>query len=169
MEKVLRDDLKSRALEAAAQAVGQKVDYRFQSWAKFVTGVNMAKSNGYAFDGEWLNDGTVEILPVRYVVLASFAHGSRRYNTREYVAMIYDAAEDAFHLPEPLIHTDDRKPGWALRIRDAVSQLLSETMAQNTDAWEKTPQGRLAVLLRDRGHEIPDNIREELQSILEAM
>jgi len=97
-------------------------DTRFRSWAKFVTAVDTSKVNGYAFKGEFVEDGTVEVEIKPQVFLIMTTNGSRKYQTQHYSVVTMDAVGT---LALTNIYTTDEERGWALRIRDKVAALVA--------------------------------------------
>lgn len=100
---------------------GDEQDDRFNNWAKVVTGVEQKTDNGYDFVGRFVNRGTVEIEPKRTVYLVASTNGSRKYNTTTYRIILLDPNSGFVRTD---ISTDNSTPGWALRIRDQVKELL---------------------------------------------
>lgn len=99
---------------------GEDPDTRFSNWAKEVVDIAQA-NNGYAFVGSWVPQGTVEIERRAAVYLVATTHGSRKHQTTTYrIVRMTEVGEWV----RTDITTDDRTPGWALRIRDQVRGLL---------------------------------------------
>ncbi len=131
-------------------------DHRWKHWIKEVAKVDTSKSDGYAFEGPFVKDGTVEIEIKPTLYLVASETGSAKYHSCDYRVVAMDAQGD---LSKTEIGTDG-EPGWALRIRDQVAALLksiSETPA--------APTLREAVeeLLR----EASDSDLEAVKSLLE--
>lgn len=96
--------------------------YGSQSWIKTVTAVN-GKSNGYCFEGDFLGKGDIEI-EIKYTVfLAKTQSGSRNGNSGDYFVILMD---DLGKLHCTDFGTDDRSPGWALRLRDTIRSLIEK-------------------------------------------
>lgn len=110
-------------------------DTRFTSWIKCVDAVNTDVTNGYAFDGPFVDRGTVEVEVKPRVFLAATARGSRQYHTTTYNVVVMDG-DGALSLSP--IKTTDKEKGWALRIRDQVAALLDE-LAKEQGTTEQTP------------------------------
>lgn len=110
-------------LFATVATLGDSQDRRFTAWAKEVTAVDITKTNGYAFVGPFINRGSVEIelKPTLFIVMT--CAGSMKYHTETYRVVTMDAEG---HFTPTDIYTTDSKPGWALRIRDTVADLLTE-------------------------------------------
>ena len=112
-----------KLIGVACDAVGHKQDYRFRPWVKTVDSVDREKSDGYCFNGKFINDGTTEIEVKPRLFLVMTSSGSRRYQQQHYNVI---AMDEFGNLSATNIHTDNNKPGWALRIRDATAALLKE-------------------------------------------
>jgi len=112
-----------------AEQKGIKKDNRFKAWVKVITHVNTSKANGFAFEGKFVNEGTVE-LPDRYhLILASCTTGSRKYRTQHYFVLVLNSDG---HLELTDIYTNTESgAGWALRIREQVAGLLNELTERN--------------------------------------
>lgn len=99
------------------------MDSRFSgNWIKRITAVDTAKANGYAFEGEWVRDQTVEISRQNAVYLIAGTSGSRKYATTKYVVVTQRG--DKLEKTDISASSNDR--GWALIIRDRVAQLITE-------------------------------------------
>ncbi len=109
------------------EAVGDKQDPRFRGWAKTVDRVDSNATNGYAFVGDFVKSGTIEVEVAPRVYLVKTVYGSRKYQTQTYSVVTMNAQGD---LTATDITTTDATHGWALRIRDQVAQLLQELQGQ---------------------------------------
>lgn len=99
----------------AISALG--IDHRFRHWIKEITGVDQTKSNGYMFEGQFLNDHLVEIDRRDRIFLAAATHGSWKYQTTHYrVVLLLDGK-----LEQTDFYTDNRDRGWALKLREPVT------------------------------------------------
>lgn len=128
-----------RELEKEALAAsGLPLDHRFKKWVKWVDAVDLKGQDGYAFKGELVKSGTVEVEVGRpRILLVAATSGSAKYQTTHYRALRFEA--DGTLTPTD-VKTDNGKDGWALRIRDAVARLVADcaTPAQETDLdWLK--------------------------------
>lgn len=75
------DDLPKRALALCEIPT----DSRFKTWAKWVNSVDPSKNNGFAFVGDFIKDGTIEVaVEQSRVILCAAVSGSRRYQTTTY-------------------------------------------------------------------------------------
>lgn len=141
MTKQVREDFLQEVLEASRE----ERDYRFKSWAKWVDSVNPAVTDGYAFQGTFINAGTIEIeVGEERLILVSTASGSHKYQVRYYRIVALKANGT---LEWSWIGTDDRTKGWALRIRDEIAASLAELQGQTAPAEPVvTPADVLAYL-----------------------
>jgi len=134
------------------EAAGDKRDYRFQSWAKTIERVDQSATNGYAFVGDFVRSGTVEveIAPRAYLVMTTA--GSRQYQTATYRVVVMDAAGA---LAATDIVTTSATPGWALRIRDRVAELLQALQQQEApDPLADVETDALIAELARRGYTV---------------
>lgn len=103
---------------------GLEFDNRFGSWSKEVTGIDRRESNGFMYDGSLITDGTQELFKNDYrVFLVAATTGSRKYNTTNYQVVVL---EDGKLFKTDVTDNDD-KPGWALRMRAGIEELLKVT------------------------------------------
>ena len=99
-------------------------DRRWKHWAKEIIAVDQTKTNGYAFDGDFVQSGDVEIdVSKTRVYLVCSETGSNRYRTNAYQVVKMNAG-GKFEWVD--ISTTDETRGWALRIRDDVANLLAD-------------------------------------------
>ena len=113
-------------LYATVAAEGDEKDHRFTAWCKYVDAVDKAKTNGYCLVGDFIRDGTVEIASKPRLFLVMTASGSMKYHVATYRIVQMDADGT---LEATGICTTDKIHGWALRLRDAVADLLTELAA----------------------------------------
>ncbi len=103
-------------------------DARHKNWAKIVENVDETKSNGWAFDGEFIAAGGVQDVPVGSVLMVYGEKGSRANPQIE--AKVFVANGDG-----TLSHEQSASGrAWARTLRDRVSELL-------TDPMQQTPSG----------------------------
>jgi len=145
------DNLRNELLNVAQEMTGERRDSRFKDWAKSIAKVNRKATNGYAFDGDWVNDGTIELELKPRVFLVAFTHGSRKYNVTEYAIVTMDANGE-LHPTE--IKTDSGASGWALRIRDIVADLLDSMIAQDE---KPAARDRFLTIIKGRFPELTEN------------
>ena len=93
-------------------------DHRRKHWAKVVYEVDPAKSSGWAFVGDFVNDGGIQDVPAGSVLLAYGETGSRTNPHPE--VRVYSVNPDA------TISIEGEASGraWARTIRDTVERLL---------------------------------------------
>jgi len=106
-------------------------DDRLKSWRKRVVAVDRTKSNGYAFEGEWLRAGRDIELPEGAIVLMFDEVGSRR-NHEAHVRVCRVAAGAVF-IDTDWRHTEYQGlelvaeatgQNWALDVRDQTAEML---------------------------------------------
>ncbi len=103
-------------------ASGLSYDHRWNSWTKEITGIDRHQKNGYMFEGDWVAKGTVELDEnERRVFLLASMTGSNKYRATDYQVV---ELVDGKLVKHDDLHDDDDKPGWALRMRDGISELL---------------------------------------------
>lgn len=115
---------KEELIKVACEAVGHQQDHRFQPWAKFVNLVNESEKNGFAFEGDFINDGTSEIAILPRVFLVKTSSGSVKYQIEYYNVILMDAEGN---LSASDVSTTGPERGWALRIRSDVARLVART------------------------------------------
>lgn len=93
-------------------------DHRRKHWAKVVYGVDETKSSGWAFVGDFINDGGIQDVPAGSVLLAYGETGSRANPHPE--ARVYTVN------PDSTLSLEGEASGraWARTIRDTVERLL---------------------------------------------
>lgn len=119
---VIFEDLLQTLFDLCAQQ-GASRNERLTSWAKRVTAVNTAHDNGFAFEGEFVKAGTVHVTPPFPCVYLVAVTDGRRHKVTEYLVFTFDGTDFKF----TGLRTDNRKPGWALRLREGVASLLEST------------------------------------------
>jgi hypothetical protein len=99
-------------------------DRRWKQWAKALTGVDCSKSNGYAFEGQFINEGTRE-LPVGTLVLYFGECGSR---SRRTVDVCVTRIDPTSNTGERQVFYVDELPqnGWSLHVRDRIAKLFEQ-------------------------------------------
>lgn len=99
-------------------------DSRHKRWIKKVTGVDGSKSDGYAFQGNFLQVGSTAELPVGTILMYFYGSGSAKNHTIE--VRIHLVTPDGLEDTGISTSRDNRKSsGWALDIRDKVAELFS--------------------------------------------
>ena len=98
-------------------------DRRKKAWRKALCGVDISKTNGYAFEGNFLRCGEKAELPVNSYVLAYDEAGSTKnwYINIRLFKIMADAS-----LEEVLDYSGEiRQYGWALAVRDQIAEILA--------------------------------------------
>jgi hypothetical protein len=119
--------MKARVRISNSQASGRRT-----GWTKHVTSVDTTKNNGYAFEGEFLNDGLHE-LPVGAVLVSKDPAGSVKHARHE--GSVGVVQEDGSIAWQPCC--DNWREDFLL-LRDAVQAELSnaDPRADLREAWE---------------------------------
>jgi hypothetical protein len=142
-------------LDALVAATGRHQDHRFRPWARLVTGVDKTKTDGYAFIGGFVKEGTVEVELKPKVFIVMTSEGSAKYQTKYYTVVVMDAQGN---LTKTDIATDESKgQGWALRLRDDVASLvdsLSDVPAVPVLQGNKALAWKIYQMLKDKGVDI---------------
>lgn len=95
-------------------------DRRWKSWRKKLDGVDREKTNGYAFQGEWLPVGRLTELEVGDLVLIYDEAGSVRRH-HPFVEICRVRADGDLEKVAEAEGWD-----WALKLRDVAAELLGE-------------------------------------------
>ncbi len=99
--------------------VGGYGDRRFKQWAKWVTAVDLSKTNGYAFEGEFLSLNRKHRLPVGAVILFYGRFGSAKHNKPAVeVCRVGPYGLETIFVKKPLDES------WALDVMEDVAALL---------------------------------------------
>jgi len=97
-------------------------------WAKWIESVDTSIKTGYCFVGEFINGGTVEVpLGKQKLILVQASLTDEKLRSgflRQFRVIKMDA--DANTFTPTHIATDDRRGGWALRMRDLTANLLKD-------------------------------------------
>lgn len=100
--------------------IPDKFDDRWKSWAKVLAGVDRTKTNGYAFQGEFVKLGRKTELEVGSYVLLYREEGSTKYH-RAKVEIVQVKDDGRLETVLYAVGSD-----WALELRDQVADLLDE-------------------------------------------
>jgi len=126
-------------------------DHRRKHWAKIVYGVDGTKSSGWAFVGDFINDGGIQDVPAGGVVIAYGETGSRTNPHPE--ARVYRVNADSTLSME----TSATGRAWARTIRDTVERILgddSDVRLEWDVSLEHYTDDALAEELQRRGWDI---------------
>jgi len=96
-------------------------DRRFKKWAKLLSNVDQSKTNGYAFEGEFLRFDRKYELEIGTIVLCYGESGSAKYHYPEVRLCIL--TEDGW---KELFYRDNLDKAWALDVRDEIARLMDE-------------------------------------------
>lgn len=134
-------------------------DTRFKRWAKHVTKVLPDKTNGYAFEGEFVPLERLVELPVGAIVLIYNEEGSRaKHFPHAWVQRVVknDDGSGSLEDVEPLARGFD----WALKLRDKVAPLvnIAPTPAPLLEQMER--ERVLAELLAELGYSGQDSVEQ---------
>lgn len=125
--------------------MGIRTDDRFKNWVKTVTAVNRTKTNGYAFEGQFLKMDGVAELEIGSHILCYHEEGSRAN---------HDPEVDVFEvMPEGLKNVLHRVCGstWALEVRDQIADLVeAKTEVATLTTEEQELVNRLKALAPER-------------------
>jgi len=149
-------DLKDKLFQFLEEVDGVETDPYRMNWVKEVRSVDQTKANGYAFLGEWVPDGTVEIDETPRVYLACKTTGPRKHATSTYYVLV--GRGDQFEFTG--IETTGSAPGWALRIRDQLADLLDRVCGKDQQVANPLLQlsdEDLVRELRRRGYQVPES------------
>lgn len=104
------------------KAIGMETDHRWRKWVKFVDAIDPNGTDGYAFTGEFVQGGTVELdIDKPRLLLAASETGSAKY--KEYTYRFAILQPDG-SIEDTGIKTGAAK-GWALRVRDQALAVLN--------------------------------------------
>lgn len=117
-------------------------DNRFKNWAKHLTGIDTNATNGYAYQGAWLQLGRKNELPVGSYILLYGEHGSRAGHTPTATVARVEADGELTTVLEA-----ESDKSWALTLRDQAAALFAA--APDREALEAE-----ATRLRERLAEI---------------
>ncbi|MEX2424375.1 MAG: hypothetical protein WD990_10385 [Acidimicrobiia bacterium] len=104
-------------------------DHRRKHWAKVVFEVDQSKSSGWAFVGDFINDGGIQDVPAGSVLLIYGETGSRTNPHPEVKVFTVN--------PDSTISMETEASGraWARTIRDTVERLLDADRPVHMD-WQ---------------------------------
>jgi len=102
-------------------------DPRFKRWTKTLTHVDVSKSNGYAFEGEFARRDYLVEVPTGTTYLCYGERGSTKHNYP--VVMLKRVSSDG--TLEIIYGKDNLNPAWALQVRDEIAALVNDQPAVN--------------------------------------
>lgn len=122
-------------------ASGLQCEPEAPSWAKWVDSVDMNLGTGYAFVGDFIPSGTVEIKAgTARVILACASERNKRMRSGYLRHFSVVKMDKQGQLSPTDIKTNDQVGGWALRIRGPVFDLL------NSLETAQAPKGKFSAI-----------------------
>ncbi len=120
-------------------------DERRKHWAKVVTNVDQSKSDGWAYDGEFIADGGIQDVDAPSVLLVYGERGSRTNPHSE--ARVYIVNTDA------TLSLRETATGraWARTLRDTVADLVASELPilPASQDWDPRLMGYSTEALRE--------------------
>ncbi len=116
---------------AATYASGRR-----KSWFKHVTKVDISKTNGYAFEGNFISEMTETDLPEGSIIIECIPRGSVKNNLKE--GKIFRVEAQGITNLEENSEYDWRKD--FLSFRDTVAELLSTSTKKTVSEYEEKKQ-----------------------------
>ncbi len=120
-------------------------DERRKHWAKVVTNVDQSKSDGWAYDGEFIADGGIQDVEAPSVLLVYGERGSRTNPHSE--ARVYIVNTDA------TLSLRETATGraWARTLRDTVADLVASELPilPASQDWDPRLMGYSTEALRE--------------------
>jgi len=113
-------------------------DRRFKKWTKTLKSVDTSKSNGYAFEGDFLRAGSKAELPVGTHILAYGESGSMKYHSPEVV--VYRVSPDAENGLEKAYEKENLDRSWALDVREEIAEIVNADEKENPLATYSTEE-----------------------------
>ncbi|MBT8198162.1 MAG: hypothetical protein KJP12_02445 [Acidimicrobiia bacterium] len=110
--------------------VPQLGDERRRHWAKVVTFVDVSKTNGWAFEGDFIADGGVQDVESGSVILVYGERGSR--GNPHSLAAVFIANPDGTLSR----HLEAEGRAWARTLRDEVAELLLQDAPIQAKPWD---------------------------------
>lgn len=124
----------SRVMPVDAPLVAVEIplvgDHRRKHWAKIVHDVDPTKSSGWAFVGDFINDGGIQDVPAGAVLVAYGETGSRANPHPE--VRVFTVNPDC----TLSLETEASGRAWARTIRDTVEHLLADERPTRLD-WQQ--------------------------------
>jgi len=128
-----------------------KKDDRKKAWAKVLESVDITKSNGYAFVGNWIRRGEKAELPIGSYVLTYDEPGSMKnwYPLVKLYRVTPDGLEVALEYEGNI-----RERSWALAVRDRIAEILAESRGETPNPLAAFGDEELIAELQRRGYTI---------------
>lgn len=117
-------------------------DNRFKQWTKTLNRVDVTKTNGYAFEGNFIRSR--QELEVGSYILAYGQVGSRANNYPR--VELFRVAENGL---ESVYKKADLSQHWALDVRDDIAKIVNQ--AEKINPLEKYTTEELLAELKNRG------------------
>ena len=106
-----------------------------KGWSKLVTSVDMTKTNGYAFIGDFIPDDTEVELPVGGVLVQKNPQGSVKHSWDSGHVYIVEGDGKLYEILDNVNQINARTYHWTkdfLSLRDLVAKCLAEQTEQKT-------------------------------------
>lgn len=117
--------------------------YKFKKWAKTVTAVDTNKSNGYAFQGEFLDLDRKHELEVGTYILQYGEFGD--YRRPQINVRLLKVSADGLELVK---EWENVGRSWALECRDEIAQLINSGTTDDNPLAEYSTEELIAELRR---------------------
>lgn len=112
--------------------VPETLDDRHKCWRKTLEKVDVTKTNGYAFEGEWLRAGERAELEIGNFILCYDEAGSMK--NWYPVVRLFKVVENGNGLEEVYRWEGEvRERSWALAVRDEIAAILAEAQGQEPE------------------------------------
>jgi hypothetical protein len=119
-------------------------DSRFKKWAKVLKSVDQSKSNGYAFQGDFINSGKAELEIGTYILFYG-EKGSMKYH--DPMVSVQKVTENGL---EEMYRKEDLDRHWALDVRDEIAKIINEMKKESPLA--KYSNEELMEEMQNRGY-----------------
>lgn len=128
MTLIIREDF----LEEIIKVSKLKTEPDSPQWAKWIDRVDETCKTGYAFVGDFINSGTteVELGRTRLILAQASLRDDKNKHTGYLRQFRVVLMKPSGKLKATHIATDDRRGGWALRIRGLTANLLKDVWRQ---------------------------------------
>lgn len=116
-------------------------DLRMKHWAKTLTRVDQEKTNGYAFEGNFIN--VKADLEVGSFILCYGRSGSMKSNTA--CVAVYRVTEEGTESVYEKFHLSEV---WALEVRDEIASIVNASVEESNPLEAFTTEQLLAEIAR---------------------